>query len=724
MSERLARVIRVQAPISGNVDTTVRRAVERAIVELRAAANSPAGDARAGDAAAGPEPAPRKQSAERPVLVLEFVPRDGDGGEGSNFGRAYDLAQFLAGQDLSGFRTVAYLPRGIRGHAVLVALACEELIMAPDAELGSAGVDEARQRGIDPTHRAAYRQIASERRTVPPEVALGMLDKDLEVLKVDTEVSTEYVLRQDLDALCAKHQIRSETVIKRPGELGRFSGREGRELGFVRYLAADRSALAKSLDVPASALEEDPSLGGEWRPVLVVLRGPLTGQQTSRVQRTIEEKIRDENVNFVCLRIESEGGAMADSMTLANYIAGLDRGQIRTVAYVPTQALADAALVAVACDELVMQKDALLGGAGPEMVGADEMRLVREGVRENLAKKKERPWSIPVALVDPGLSVFRYVNVDSGRTAYFSPEEAEEQPDRKQWNRAEEITVNGTALQLDGARAEVLGVARHVVKDFDQLREIYGLDGDITQAEPSWADYLIDALASPAVAYLLLLIGGAAFLVELQAPGIGVGGFVAGVCFLLYFWSQHLHGTAGWLEALLFLAGVCCLLLEVFVLPGVGVFGLGGGMLIIVSLVLASQTFIIPHNEYQLTQLRDSLLGLSAVGAGVVVSALLMRRYLPRSPIFKHIMLEAPSGEELADLDARESLVDFSHLIGQQGVAVTPLMPSGKARFGQQVVDVISAGGAMSRGDSLLAHEVHGNRVLVRPAETSPKMES
>ena len=38
-------------------------------------------------------------------------------------------------------------------------------------------------------------------------------------------------------------------------------------------------------------------------------------------------------------------------------------------------------------------------------------------------------------------------------------------------------------------------------------------------------------------------------------PGIGVGGFVSGVCFLLYFWSQHLNGTAGWLEVLLFIAG-------------------------------------------------------------------------------------------------------------------------------------------------------------------------
>src|SRR4029079_19487675 len=85
------------------------------------------------------------------------------------------------------------------------------------------------------------------------------------------------------------------------------------------------------------------------------------------------------------------------------------------------------------------------------------------------------------------------------------------------------------------------------------------------------ADYLIDALAAPAVAWLLLLIGGAALYAELQAPGIGVGGFVAGVCFLLYFWSKHLDGTAGWLEILLFAAGAIFSLPHILVMPGTAI---------------------------------------------------------------------------------------------------------------------------------------------------------
>jgi membrane-bound ClpP family serine protease len=218
------------------------------------------------------------------------------------------------------------------------------------------------------------------------------------------------------------------------------------------------------------------------------------------------------------------------------------------------------------------------------------------------------------------------------------------------------------------------------------------------------------------VAWLLLLIGGAALYAELQAPGIGVGGFVAGVCFLLYFWSKHLDGTAGWLEVLLFAAGVACILLEMFVLPGAAIFGLGGGLLIIASLVLASQTFVLPHNDYQLAQLRDSLLGLIGAAAGVIVVAMLMRRYLPQAPFFSNVMLEPPSNSELEDLAHREALVDLEHLLGHKGVATTQLIPSGKARFGNQLVDVTADGEVIGRGTEIVVVAVQGNRVVVRSA--------
>ena len=220
------RLIRVSLPITGTVDAQVKRAVERAIVEL-----------------------PRE--AGRPVVVFELVPTHSKFGEGTEFGRALDLARYLSSRELSVIKTVAFIPQSIKGHGVLVALACEEIVMAPDAEIGEAGIDEPAQEAIDPTVRSGYSQIADRRRTIPTAVAIGMLDRQVEVLKVETESSTEFVLSSDLPALERTHTIQSKQVLIPAGQMGVFSGRSARELGFVKYLAADPAALAKALGLPA-----------------------------------------------------------------------------------------------------------------------------------------------------------------------------------------------------------------------------------------------------------------------------------------------------------------------------------------------------------------------------------------------------------------------------------------------------------------------------------------
>ena len=74
-------------------------------------------------------------------------------GSGSEFERALSLARYLTSEDLRRVRTVAYVPRAAIGHAVLVALACEEIIMDQDAVLGDAGIDES---SIGPTVRGGY----------------------------------------------------------------------------------------------------------------------------------------------------------------------------------------------------------------------------------------------------------------------------------------------------------------------------------------------------------------------------------------------------------------------------------------------------------------------------------------------------------------------------------------------------------------------------------------
>jgi membrane-bound ClpP family serine protease len=182
------------------------------------------------------------------------------------------------------------------------------------------------------------------------------------------------------------------------------------------------------------------------------------------------------------------------------------------------------------------------------------------------------------------------------------------------------------------------------------------------------------------------------------------------VAFIIYFWSQYLHGTSGWLEVMLFLAGLFCLAAEIFVLPGFGVLGLGGGLLVIASLVLASQSFVLPANDYQIRQLQWSLLGILAAAVGVALLGVLLRRLLPRAPGLRHVLLEPP-----AEAEDRIESDELDALLGIEGTTTTRLAPAGKARIGGRVHEVVSGGPLIEPGQAIRVVEVRGSRLVVQP---------
>jgi hypothetical protein len=380
-------------------------------------------------------------------------------------------------------------------------------------------------------------------------------------------------------------------------------------------------------------------------------------------------------------------------------------------------ARADAALVAGACDELIVGPSAKLGGEGSDIPRADQREL-DISVLKTAMKQKSRSWSLLATIMDPELKVYRYTNPAANLTAYFCEDELREQRDPAAWHQGEIITGGGQ-MPLIGEKAQQYGLATKTVDNFEELKQLYGMHGNPALVEPGWADFLIDALTSDGARMFLLVMIFVGVYLEVHTPGVGVGGFVAMLAALLYFWAQHLQGNAVVLEVLLFFAGIICVALEIFVLPGMAIFGLGGGLLIIGSLVLASQTFIIPANGYQVEKLRNSLLVLCGAAVGSVMAGAIMRRFLPHTPVLNRMLLAPPSGEEAEALAQRESLVDFAHLLGQHGIATTPLYLSGKARIGDQLVDVIADGDAIERGTPVEVVEVSGSRVVVRAIRTA-----
>lgn len=677
---RVGRVIRVAAPIT---DSTIRRVRRQIESFLRRA----------------------KQNNAWPVLVLDL-----EGEPPSEFGQALDLARYLSGQQLSGATTVAYVRGKLSGHAVLVAIACEEIIMHEDAELG----DGAGGNAVEPLMRAGYREIAERRGSVPAALALLLLDGTMPVVRVETEAGVRYQLQSELEQLRAERAVGKEELLKPSGERGRLTAQQARQWGVAALLAPDHLAAVKAEGVPPDAVEADPGLEGEWRTARIDVRGAISSGLAGRVQRLISEQ-REQGVTFICIWLDSPGGSPADSLNVANALAGLNAQECWTVAYIPREARGDAAIIALACDDIVMGGTAVLGGPGAyALQDADELRVTVQAVRD-VAEQKMRSPSLAAALIDGSVAVYRYTRQTDGAVEYYSEQDVRELPDAADWQReGRPLGEPGKPLRLSGNKAAELGLAREVVENFAELKALYGLENDPTLVERGWADVLVDALNSPSVAWFLLVVGAVALYIELQTPGVGVGGLVSAICFVLFFWSAFLGGTAGWLEVLLFVLGVVCLLLEVFVFPGFGVFGVGGALLVLLSLILASQTFILPQNEYQMERLRNTLLMIAGAGAAAVLVVALVRRYLPHAPLLNRMLLAPPSQEELQSLSQREALAQFGHLLGAVGTAVTPLVPGGKARFGDELVDVVANGDFIDRGQEVAVVEVRGSRVVVQ----------
>src|SRR5208283_1770785 len=180
-----------------------------------------------------------------------------------------------------------------------------------------------------------------------------------------------------------------------------------------------------------------------------------------------------------------------------------------------------------------------------------------------------------------------------------------------------------------------------LVRSRDELAKRYGLE-ELQVIEPTGVDIAVEFLNSWLITGLLLVVGLTGLYMEAMAPGHGIGGLIGVTCFLLLFWSHFLGGTAGWLEVLLFIVGVACIATEIFLLPGTIVPGLTGASLILVSLVMASQGFLIPETTRDLHTLEGTL-AMIVISCGVfVAAAVVLTRRMDSLPLLNRLTLAPP----------------------------------------------------------------------------------
>jgi membrane-bound serine protease (ClpP class) len=280
-----------------------------------------------------------------------------------------------------------------------------------------------------------------------------------------------------------------------------------------------------------------------------------------------------------------------------------------------------------------------------------------------------------------------------------------------------EITPKGKLLTLTNEEAaQTYGepprplLSAGTVKDLTELLAKLGLsDAGKFSVTPTGFEVLARWLT--ALSPLLILVGFVAIYLELKTPGLGAPTVVALICFGLYFLGTFAAGLAGWEEAVLFIIGLALLLVEIFVLPGFGIAGVAGILAILVALVLAMAERmpagpILPSWP----QLQLPLLRVGAGFFGSIVVMAVLARFLPRTTLFRKLELQAATSAAAGYTSSRG---EAKALLGAVGVAETMLRPSGKGRFGEKIVDVVTEGDLVEKGATIKIVQVEGARVVV-----------
>jgi membrane-bound serine protease (ClpP class) len=287
------------------------------------------------------------------------------------------------------------------------------------------------------------------------------------------------------------------------------------------------------------------------------------------------------------------------------------------------------------------------------------------------------------------------------------------------------ISPKGKLLSLTSGEAVRYGLARGLADNREALLVELGASVEAGESFPGISDGIVSFLTSGPAQTILILLALVLIFVEINSPGFGFPGVGAIVCLLAVFGSGFLLGRVGSAELLLFLLGLGLLAVEIFILPGFGVVGIGGILFIGISLILSMQDFVIPRFSWDWDLLGRNAavvsIGIICAVVGIVFIALLG----PKLRLFDRLTLQTRINETAnGPINPGESLTaghiqlendeDFQSLTGKTGTTTSILRPVGKAEIEGRLYAVEAEAAFIEPGNKIQVIRVQGNRITVR----------
>ena len=431
--------------------------------------------------------------------------------------------------------------------------------------------------------------------------------------------------------------------------------------------------------------------------VVVELKGEISPPVLLFLRRAVKAA-ESAGAAAIVLEMDTYGGQLDAA---AEIISVLNHATLPTYTFINSNAGSAGSLIALATQHIYMSPVSAIGAAAPILSTGDDLP----------ATQREKTISYWSALIRS--SATRNGHSPDIGEAFMDKEKEVKIGDRI-------IHQKGSLLTLTAQEAteKINGkplLADAIADSLEDLARKAGLKGQLTRFDPTGFEQL--AFWITQLAPLLLLLGIICAYLEFKIPGASLPGMIAGVCFALFFLGHYLAGLAGWEAVALFVLGVVLVLVEIlFFAHSTIIFGVVGVFLMLGSLFWAmvdrypGQT-LLPTGEMMAVPLRNLLFAMLAA----VIAIALLARFLPRTNIYRRFALTTsnPAGPSLAG-PSREFVSAAAVIPKMEGVALTTLRPSGKARFNDHVVDVVTEGEFIAAETPVTVIQTDGMRVVVK----------
>lgn len=411
-----------------------------------------------------------------------------------------------------------------------------------------------------------------------------------------------------------------------------------------------------------------------------VVRVPVAGEVEMGLAPFIERALAEAaaaRVAAVVLDIETPGGRVDAAERIA---AALSRSEVPVYAYVNMHAYSAGAMIALATDGVLMRSGGVMGAATPvdgsgtkaseKMVSAMRARM------RALAEAHGLEPAVAEAMVDEDLAI-------------------------------EGVVESGRLLTLTTGEAADLGYAREVA-DWDGVLEAIGLEGaEVVDVQVNWAERMVRFFTNPLIAPFLLSLGFLGLLVEIRSTGFGLAGAAGMLSLALFFGAHLLIGLAGAEDLILVAVGLVLIGVEVFVVPGFGVFGVVGALALLGGVFMAQIGNLPTAADFtRATGVLSAAVILVSVAAWFLLQSMFGSWRLKRSGVILPETTDRDEGYTSADVR--------TDMEGAVGVAITALRPAGVGLFGDERLDVVSESEWIEEGTRIRVLSAEGYRHVVR----------